>query len=140
MAFPLVALGVGSTLANRMYDERKDLEGEGHAGKEKERSGKNQFLQALLLSGALSISPVAEAAQPLTIYGAEWCLHCKAARRDLAPFHPAFVDCETEEGRRACDAVGVPGYPTITTGQKKLVGWPLREEDTSPYLQFLQVP
>lgn len=26
----------------RMYDERKDLEGEGHAGKEKERSGKNQ--------------------------------------------------------------------------------------------------
>mmetsp|Transcript_65498 Transcript_65498/g.109923 ORF Transcript_65498/g.109923 Transcript_65498/m.109923 type:complete len:276 (-) Transcript_65498:59-886(-) len=91
-----------------------------------------------LLSVALAAPPAALAEQPdITIFGAQWCAHCAAARRDLAAYNPAFVDCESKEGEKQCAEVGVRGYPTVVRGRQKVTGWPLRETDNGPYMEFL---
>ena len=36
-------------------------------------------------------------APALTIYGTEWCPHCQAAKADLQPYNPSFVDCEKNQ-------------------------------------------
>jgi|EP00670_Eutreptiella_braarudii_P006306 glutaredoxin len=61
-------------------------------------------------------------APALTIYGTEWCPHCQAAKADLQPYNPSFVDCEKNQA--ACEAAGVEGFPLIVKGETKVMGWP----------------
>eukprot|EP00997_Jenningsia_sp_PLL12_P009937 NODE_7022_length_477_cov_243.257009_g2832_i2.p2 GENE.NODE_7022_length_477_cov_243.257009_g2832_i2~~NODE_7022_length_477_cov_243.257009_g2832_i2.p2 ORF type:complete len:80 (-),score=20.13 NODE_7022_length_477_cov_243.257009_g2832_i2:169-408(-) len=58
---------------------------------------------------------------PLTIYGTNWCPHCQAAKAELAPFHPKFVDCDKHGA--ACKKAGVEGFPKIVNGDRSVVGW-----------------
>jgi glutaredoxin len=58
----------------------------------------------------------------LTIYGTTWCPHCTAAKADLEPFNPIFVDCDKDQA--ACVAAGVESVPLVVKGETKVRGWP----------------
>lgn len=66
-------------------------------------------------------TPLAKFAQCLkergaTMYGAEWCSHCKKQKALFGEDfkHINYKDCESEG--EACDQVGIEGYPTWVFG------------------------
>ena len=71
----------------------------------------------------------------LTIYGADWCPHCRAAKDDLAKFNATFVDCTQNQAE--CDHKQIQGIPKVVNGEKTVQGWPNKGGDTSSFLAQL---
>lgn len=61
----------------------------------------------------------------VVMLAADWCGYCEKLRKDfeLADVRYTLVDIDTEQGRRAMEAVGARGVPVTIVGQDVVYGY-----------------
>ena len=63
------------------------------------------------------------AEKKVTMYGAVWCSHCQAQKKEFGSAFKYVPYVECPENTKLCTDKGVEGFPTwITNDGKKLVG------------------
>ena len=63
------------------------------------------------------------ASKQTTMYGAAWCSHCQAQKKDFGTAFKYVPYVECPENTKLCTDKGVEGFPTwISSEGKKLVG------------------
>lgn len=68
----------------------------------------------------------APSAQPVVMYGTDWCPYCARARKHFAQRGIAFQEKDIEKSptwKREYDALGGRGVPVILVGQQRMDGY-----------------
>ncbi len=61
-------------------------------------------------------------AKGATMYGTEWCPHCKAQKELFGSSFKNIIYTDCDKAASLCEEAGVEGFPTWVVGEEKLSG------------------